>query len=132
MGSSTFSKHDLEMIEISWSFVRDKQLLGLNTMVKIFESSKEIKKMFKFASNLESANEMMSNAQVCFHGNQMINTMDKIVILLTELSISKQDKEDLVELGQRHYHFGLKKDYFTVIYNNNKLFLFNLNYFYFF
>jgi hypothetical protein len=27
MGSSTFSKHDLEMIEISWSFVKDKELL---------------------------------------------------------------------------------------------------------
>ena len=26
MGASTFSKHDLEMIEISWAFVRDKQL----------------------------------------------------------------------------------------------------------
>jgi hypothetical protein len=25
---------DLDMIEISWSFVRDKQHLGLNTMVK--------------------------------------------------------------------------------------------------
>jgi len=34
MGSSTFSKHDLEMIEISWSFVRDKQNLGLNAMIK--------------------------------------------------------------------------------------------------
>jgi hypothetical protein len=132
MGASTFSKHDLEMIEISWAFVRDKQLFGLKTMVKIFESSKEIKKMFKFASSLETVDEMMSNAQVRFHGDQMINTMDKIVILLTEMTISKQDKEDLVELGQRHYHFGLKKDYFTVIYNNNKLFLFNLNYFYFF
>jgi len=25
---------DLEMIEVSWSFVRDKHDLGLNTMVK--------------------------------------------------------------------------------------------------
>jgi len=34
MGSSCFSKHDLEMIEISWSFVQDKQDLGLNTMIR--------------------------------------------------------------------------------------------------
>jgi hypothetical protein len=34
MGSSTFSKHELEMIEISWSFVDDKQNLGLNTVFK--------------------------------------------------------------------------------------------------
>jgi len=116
MGSSTFSKHDLEMIEISWSFVRDKQLLGLNTMIRIFESSVEIKKKFLFASNLELATQMIENTQVRFHAYQMIRTLDKIVILLTELSISKQDKEDLVELGQRHYHFGLKIDHFIVCY----------------
>ena len=44
MGSSTFSKHDLEMIEISWAFVRDKQFLGSKTMIRIFETSSEIKK----------------------------------------------------------------------------------------
>ena len=39
MGASTFSKHDLEMIEISWSFVKNKQLFGVKTMVRIFEST---------------------------------------------------------------------------------------------
>jgi hypothetical protein len=34
MGGSSFSKHDLEMIEISWIFLKDKQDLGLKTMVK--------------------------------------------------------------------------------------------------
>ena len=34
MGTSTFSKHDLEMIGISWSFVKNKQELGLNTMIR--------------------------------------------------------------------------------------------------
>jgi hypothetical protein len=34
MGTSTFSKHDLEMIDISWSFVKNKQELGLNTMIR--------------------------------------------------------------------------------------------------
>lgn len=29
-----FTSWDLEMIEISWLFVKDKQNLGLNTMVK--------------------------------------------------------------------------------------------------
>jgi hypothetical protein len=48
MGASTFSKHDLEMIEISWTFVKDKKLLGLNTMIRIFETSKDIKEMFEF------------------------------------------------------------------------------------
>jgi hypothetical protein len=34
MGGSSFSKHDLEMIEISWIFLKDKQNLGLNTMIR--------------------------------------------------------------------------------------------------
>ena len=114
MGSSTFSKHDLEMIEISWSFVKDKELLGLNTMIKIFESSNEIKNLFGFASNLESSNEMIQNTRVRYHANQVINTLDKIIILLTKSTISKQDKDDLIRLGKLHYHFGLKKDYFKV------------------
>jgi hypothetical protein len=114
MGSSTFSKHDLEMIEISWSFVKDKELLGLNTMVKIFESSNEIKNLFGFASNLESSNEMIKNTRVRYHANQVINTLDKIIILLTKSFLSEQDKELLIELGERHYHYGLKIEYFKV------------------
>jgi hypothetical protein len=114
MGSSTFSKHDYEMIEISWAFVRDKQLLGLNTMVKIFESSKEIKEMFKFLNTSNSINDMMENAKVRYHANQVVKTLNKIVIVLIKSSINEQDKELLVELGQRHYHYGLKKEYFIV------------------
>jgi hypothetical protein len=34
MGGSCFSKHDLEMIEISWTFLKEKEYLGLKTMVK--------------------------------------------------------------------------------------------------
>ncbi len=37
MGSSSsnhFRSSDLEMIEISWSFVKDKQILGMKTMVR--------------------------------------------------------------------------------------------------
>ena len=116
MGASTFSKHDLEMIEISWSFVKNKESIGLNTMSRIFDSSKEIKNLFGFASSLESIDDILENTQVRYHGNLMINTMDKIVILLTELSLSKQDKHQLISLGQQHYHFGLKTDYFTVLY----------------
>ena len=81
MGASTFSKHDLEMIEISWSFVKNKQLFGVKTMIKIFESCDEIKKMFVFASNLQTYNQMIENTQVIFHSNQMIKTLNKIFFL---------------------------------------------------
>jgi len=50
MGTSTFSKHDLEMIDISWSFVRNKQELGLNTMIRYKENNSKIK-LIKFLRN---------------------------------------------------------------------------------
>ena len=110
MGSSTFSKHDLEMIEISWAFVKDKQSLSLNTMIRIFESSNEIKEMFGFLSSLDNK---MSKIQC--HSNKVIDTLDKIVILLTNSALfSEQEKNELVNLGKRHYHFGLKFAHFKV------------------
>ena len=115
MGASAFSKHDLEMIEISWLFAHDKQTIGLNTMIRIFDSSKEIKNLFGFASSLDLVNHMMENEQVNEHASQVIKTLDKIIILLTQSSsLSEHDKETLIKLGQQHYHFGLKKEYFTV------------------
>jgi len=55
---------------------------------------------------------MIKNTRVHYHGNQVINTLDKIIILLTKSTISKQDKDDLIRLDQLHYHFGLIEDYF--------------------
>ncbi len=57
---------------------------------------------------------MIENTQVIFHSNQMIKTLNKIIILLITQSVSEQDKDLLVQLGQRHYHYGLKKEYFDV------------------
>ena len=70
--------------------------------------------MFVFASNLELVEDMMQNIMVRHHTNQVIKTLDKIVILLTKSSISDQEKLNLFELGKQHYHFGLKKEYFKV------------------
>jgi len=72
--------------------------------------------MFLFASSLELASDMLKNEMVQLHANQVIETVDKIVILLTKSTISEQEKKALVELGKQHYHFGLKKEYFIVIF----------------
>ena len=71
--------------------------------------------MFLFSSSLELAADMRLNPMVSKHGNQVIKKLDKIVVLLTKSSISEKDKEKLVELGQRHYHFGLKIEHFKVL-----------------
>jgi hypothetical protein len=70
--------------------------------------------MFLFASSLELTDDMMQNKMVRLHANQVLNILDKIVILLTKSLISEQDKMTLFELGKDHYHFGLKKEHFQV------------------
>jgi hemoglobin-like flavoprotein len=86
-------------------------------MKRIFETSKEIKNMFVFANNLETPEEMIENTKVRNHANQVIKTLNKIVILFTESLISDHDKMELVELGKRHFHYGLKKEHFIIFEN---------------
>ena len=55
--------------------------------------------MWVFARNLETFAEMIENVMVNLHANQLIKTLDKIVVLLTKSAINEQDKEKLFELG---------------------------------
>jgi len=73
-----------------------------------------LKKLWVFAANLETFEEMITNTMVHYHAYQVIKILDKIVILLTTSSINEKDKEKLIDLGKRHYHFGLKKEHFKV------------------
>jgi hypothetical protein len=83
---------------------------------RLFDASSEIKKMFKFANSLDSVADMMQNTMIRYHANLIVETLDKIVILLTKSLISEQDKENIIELGKKHYHFGLKKEHFKVLF----------------
>ena len=118
MGSSTFSKHDLKMIETSWSFVKDKKTLGLNTMIRLFETSEEIKEMFSFTTtSTPNPTNNNNNNRLIYHANQVIKSFDTIIILLTLSKNNNNDEQkkiDLIELGKLHYHAGIKKEYFKV------------------
>jgi hypothetical protein len=102
------------MIEISWSIVKDKEELGMNIMIEIFKASKEIRDLF--ASSLElMTTDMAQNTMLNHHAGQMIKILNKIVIILTQSSsFSDNDKKKLVELGQRHFYYGLKVEHFKV------------------
>ena len=55
------------------------------------------------------------NTMLHHHAGQMIKVLNKIVIILTQLSsFSDNDKKKLVELGQRHFYYGLKVEHFKV------------------
>ena len=62
---------------------------------------------------------MFENTMIRHHAKLVIDYLDKIVILLTtsSSSISGEDKDKLIDLGKRHYHFGLKKEHFKVIFD---------------
>ena len=58
---------------------------------------------------------MLQNAQLKYHADKVISTLEKIILLSDSSTISENDKERLVKLGKSHYHYGLKKEYFKVI-----------------
>ena len=73
--------------------------------------------MFIFIGDTELVSDMVKNSILLYHASQVIETFDRIVSLLTKSSsFNEKDKEKLVCLGQKHYHFGLKKEHFLVIF----------------
>jgi hypothetical protein len=82
--------------------------------------------MFKFESDLNSGEEMSENPRVRYHANQVIRTLNKIIIVISRSQFDSdsnsciallQDQERLFEQGERHYHYGLKIEHFTVFEN---------------
>ena len=72
-----------------------------------------MKKIWIFASNLDTEEEMLENSQLKYHAKKVIATIDRIVLSLTS-SISEADQSDLKRLGKSHYHYGIKKEHFKV------------------
>ena len=88
---------------------------------RFFELSEEVKKMFLFTETLNlKAASMNKNKRLYNHASQVIKILDKIIILLANSSVNCEDKIKLVELGKRHYHFGLKKEYFKVLFRASR------------
>jgi len=77
--------------------------------------------MFSITETLDlKAAGMNKNKRIYNHASQVIKILDKIIIiLLTNSSVNCEDKIKLVELGKRHYHFGVKKEYFKVNINRH-------------
>ena len=76
--------------------------------------------MFLFTNDVDC--DMFENTMIRHHAKLVIDYLDKIVILLTKSSISELDKEKLIDLGKRHFHFGLKKEHFKVIFRSYNAF----------
>lgn len=80
----------------------------------MFQSDSEIKYLWIFASNLETEEEMLQNSELKYHAKKVTNTLTRIINFLTSPTASSSDQVDLIRLGKRHFHYGLKKEYFIV------------------
>jgi hypothetical protein len=81
---------------------------------RVFNSSKEVKNLWKFTSELETIPEMIESPMLQGHVHSMVKTLHKIIMLMTRSTVAEQDKRKLIDLGKRHYHYGLKKEHFKV------------------
>ncbi len=61
-----------------------------------------MKKLWVFATNLETFEDMITNTMVHYHAYQVIKILDKIVILLTTSSINEKDKEKFFFENYKH------------------------------
>lgn len=109
------SKSDLELIETSWSLIESKQYLGLITMIKIFNLSKDLKVMFNKDDDVDF--DDVDKSILINYANQMIEALNKIIIMMTKYSNKDEYIFELIELGKRHYYFGIKQEHFKIFEN---------------
>ncbi len=61
---------------------------------------------------------MRKNSEIIFHAKKMTSTMEKIISFLNSTDqtehICYMDQFNLVRMGKRHFHYGLKREYFQV------------------
>jgi hypothetical protein len=73
----------------------------------------QIKYLWVFADNLNTESELRTNGKLLYHGKRIIETIGVAL-----KSINNPDVLDvlLIELGSRHFAYGLKPEYFSVIF----------------
>ena len=80
----------------------------------MFCTDPEIKFLWIFASNLETEDEMYTNSDLKYHAKKVVNTLVKILVSLSATTTDTSEHVDLIRLGRRHHHYGIKKEHFKV------------------
>jgi len=87
-------------------------------MIKMFKSDNYIKYLWIFASNFESEEKMRNNSEITYHANKMMIAFKKLIDFIKTNPVSSicfPEQIDLVRMGKRHFHYGLKKEFFQVL-----------------
>ncbi|CAF0880104.1 unnamed protein product [Brachionus calyciflorus] len=108
---------EVEALKASWDAIKNKEDIGISTMVRIFQEHKEIKSKWIFATNLETEAEMISNSQLRYHAKKIMDVLSKVVVK----AINSTNPEDfsveefeLARLGRNHFHYGVRREHFLL------------------
>jgi len=74
-------------------------------MIKIFDLSKDLKVMFNKDDDVDF--DDVDKSILINYANQMIEVLNKIIIMMTKYSNKDEYIFELIELGKRHYYFGI-------------------------
>lgn len=109
----SLSSQDIDHIKSSWKHVVKSGLSinGVNMMIKIFVEHKELKLLWRFARNLDTAEQMYSNQLLKLHGEKLFNAVDMVVNNLQDF---KSIVPIIVQLGFSHYRWGAREEHFPV------------------
>lgn len=79
---------------------------------RIFLEHRELKPLWQFSKELETTEQMNSNALLKAHGEKLLNAFDLVIRSLEDLSTLEPI---LIQLGRSHYGWGVRDKYFPVI-----------------
>jgi hypothetical protein len=71
----------------------------------------QIRYLWTFADNLHTEVELRQNQKLVYHGRRIMETIN---VALKSLDNSAVFDVLLIELGARHFAYGLKPEYFSV------------------
>lgn len=111
--TASLTKQDVYLIRKSWKIIVQSGLAKCGTlmMVRVFIEHRELKPLWRFARNLETEDQMNSNATLKAHGEKLFNAIDMAVNSLEDFNTLVPI---LIQLGYSHYQYGVKEEYFTV------------------
>ena len=108
------SYDDVRLVRDSWKQMTkldDFKMHGTYMMIKAFHQHPEMKPLWKFASHLQTREELLMSPQLRSHGN---NVFEAITAAVNSLDKPECLDTLLIELGDRHSTYGAKMDYFPV------------------
>ena len=104
---------EITLIKNSWKLIvkQGLQQNGVNMMIRIFLEHKELKPLWHFSKNLETAEQMNSSQLLKSHGEKLFNAIDMVVNNLDEWTTLTLI---LIQLGFSHFKWGVREQHFPV------------------